>query len=426
VQGCVFAGRVREAVDTAKDARELAPRDGGALDALTEFALGEALAFAGYPEEAAPHLEHTIELAVGRAYVGAAIAHCLLDRPGRGAEVATAATRVAREQSPRALAFAIEPVAWASLRAGRWQRAAVAAEEGLALAAEMGQEGLVANFLTELAQIDAGRGAEESCRARLAQAAEASYRHGLGLLRVWGRCVEGLLELGLGRPGSAVDVLVEATNDVASLGLFSRDSAPEPDLIEALARLQRTDEARQLLETWTGRAPRTGPVWGCATLARCRGILASDGRFEEHFHEALDLHESADDPFGVARTLLCLGERLRRAGARREARLRLHEALDLFVEREAVPWVERVKSELRASGERLRRAVPEAGEELTPQELQIALQVAEGKSNKEVGAALYLSPKTVEFHLSRVYRKLDVASRAELVRRFAHEPVGVS
>ena len=77
--------------------------------------------------------------------------------------------------------------------------------------------------------------------------------------------------------------------------------------------------------------------------------------------------------------------------------------------------------ELRASGERLRRREPDEAEQLTPQELQIAVHVAEGKSNKEVGAALFLSHKTVEFHLGRIYRKLDIHSRAELIKRFATE-----
>ena len=85
------------------------------------------------------------------------------------------------------------------------------------------------------------------------------------------------------------------------------------------------------------------------------------------------------------------------------------------------PWAERARQELRASGERLRRREVHDTEELTPQELQIALQVAEGKTNKEVGAALFLSHKIVEFHLSRIYRKLDINSRTELIRRFASE-----
>ena len=88
----------------------------------------------------------------------------------------------------------------------------------------------------------------------------------------------------------------------------------------------------------------------------------------------------------------------------------------------AGPWRERAAAELRATGERLGRRAAREGDELTPQELQVALQAAEGKTNKEIGAALFLSPKTVDFHLRRVFRKLDVRSRGELIRRFAVAP----
>jgi DNA-binding CsgD family transcriptional regulator len=131
------------------------------------------------------------------------------------------------------------------------------------------------------------------------------------------------------------------------------------------------------------------------------------------------LHERADDPFAQARTELAFGERLRRAGQRREARVQLRAALKTFDELAAPPWLERAAAELRASGETLRKRQPHEAEELTPQELQIALLVAEGKTNKEVGAALFLSHKTVEFHLGRIYRKLSVGSRADLIRQFA-------
>ena len=107
-----------------------------------------------------------------------------------------------------------------------------------------------------------------------------------------------------------------------------------------------------------------------------------------------------------------------------EAREQLRPALEAFERFGAVPWAERARAELRSSGETLRRRAPFEGEQLTPQETQIALQVAEGKANKEVGAALFLSHKTVEFHLSRIYRKLDLNSRAELIRRFAAEGAG--
>jgi DNA-binding CsgD family transcriptional regulator len=137
-----------------------------------------------------------------------------------------------------------------------------------------------------------------------------------------------------------------------------------------------------------------------------------------HFEEALALHSRVEDRFQHARTLLAFGERLRRAGERRDARERLRAALELFEGLGAAPWRDRTEQELRASGAKLRRAA-ESGDELTPQELQIALQVAEGKANKEVAAAMFLSTKTVEFHLSRIYRKLDITSRAELIRRYA-------
>jgi DNA-binding CsgD family transcriptional regulator len=154
-------------------------------------------------------------------------------------------------------------------------------------------------------------------------------------------------------------------------------------------------------------------------VARLRGLVADEDDFEPEFRHALSLHERADDAFARARTELAFGERLRRAGRRRDARVQLRAALKTFDELGARPWSERASTELRASGETLRRRQPHEAEELTPQELQIALLVAEGKTNKEVGATLFLSHKTVEFHLGRIYRKLSIGSRAELIRQFA-------
>ena len=138
--------------------------------------------------------------------------------------------------------------------------------------------------------------------------------------------------------------------------------------------------------------------------------------FRDFFENALDLHEDVDDAFACARTEQSFGERLRRAGHRRDARDQLRQALETFEELGATPWRERAAAELRASGETLRRRRPHEGEELTPQELQIALLVAEGRTNKDVGAALFLSHKTVEFHLGHIYRKLNVSNRTEASR----------
>jgi DNA-binding CsgD family transcriptional regulator len=150
-----------------------------------------------------------------------------------------------------------------------------------------------------------------------------------------------------------------------------------------------------------------------------RGLLADEDRFEAHLREAIDLHAGIGDAFGLARTRLCLGERLRRAGRKVDARTDLRAAFAAFEELAADPWAARTRAEIRASGATLRRRQPHEGEELTPQELQVALHAAEGKTNKEAALALFLSPKTIDFHLRRVYRKLNVRSRAELARHFA-------
>jgi DNA-binding NarL/FixJ family response regulator len=148
-----------------------------------------------------------------------------------------------------------------------------------------------------------------------------------------------------------------------------------------------------VLDSWLARVG-PGIAWAAPQAARCRGLLAADERFDDEFLDALRLHDDGDE-FSRGRTMLRYGEALRRAARKTEAR-----------------------EQLRAAHA---RASPRLGDELTPQELQVALQVAAGKTNNEAGAALYLSPKTVEFHLARVFRKLDVSSRAEVIRRFAAE-----
>jgi DNA-binding CsgD family transcriptional regulator len=162
--------------------------------------------------------------------------------------------------------------------------------------------------------------------------------------------------------------------------------------------------------------------WGLsddpAILERCRGLVASDESFEPHFAAALAIHAEGFSPMETARTHLCYGERLRRARRRRDARDQLRPALETFERLGVAPWAERTRAELRATGEKLRARGPEH-EELTAQELRIALQAAEGKTNRQIGATMFLSPKTVEFHLGRAYRKLGITSRAELIRHFA-------
>ena len=186
-------------------------------------------------------------------------------------------------------------------------------------------------------------------------------------------------------------------------------------------RAGRLADAARALEVFATQAETTGRTWALAAAARCRGLLAGDADFEQAFAEALELHGRTPTPFERARTELCLGERLRRARRRADAREPLRSALETFERLGAVPWIDRARTELNASGERARRGVQPLSHELTPQELQVALLVAEGATNKEVGRRLFLSPKTIETHLGRVYRKVNVRSRTELASLLARE-----
>jgi ATP/maltotriose-dependent transcriptional regulator MalT len=135
-------------------------------------------------------------------------------------------------------------------------------------------------------------------------------------------------------------------------------------------------------------------TWALALAARCRGLLCAGPTADRHFLEALRWHGKSTRPFDRARTQLLFGESLRRTGRRNEARTHLRAALDAFERAGATSWSDRTRTELRASGETARKRVPSAVDQLTPQELQVTQFVAEGATNKEVAARLFLSPRT--------------------------------
>ena len=434
VAACHHGGLMPEGLVLARRARTIAPRDGGPADQQAEYMLGRALRLAGYPEESAatlgPVLDRMLEtdelalVDLGRASIAAAS----LERDRESRELAGTATRVARTQGPMALAQTLTLLAETCVRQGEWQRASAAANEGLVLARDLGQPNVAAYFFQSLIRVEGARGNDAVCRAYADEALPLIRESGLFIPLLLARCALALLDLGTGRLDDAAAALRELSQTIAERGMFGRDYHPDLDLVDALVRLGCAGEAQQALDAWLARGGNTGSRYFAALEARCRGLLAEDDAIDAHFGEALALHAEIVDPFGRARTQLCYGERLRRAGRRVDARLQLRSGLDGFERLEATAWIKRARRELRATGERLGRRAAATGDELTPQELQVALQVAEGKTNREVGAALFLSPKTVEFHLARVYRKLDLSSRAELIRRFAEsgEPALVS
>jgi DNA-binding CsgD family transcriptional regulator len=151
-----------------------------------------------------------------------------------------------------------------------------------------------------------------------------------------------------------------------------------------------------------------------AQLERCRALVAEGDEPAARFAAALERHAESATPFERARTELAYGEWLRRARQRGDARAPLRAALETFERLGARPWAERARSELRASGATSAREEVAVAEVLSPHELQVAMIVAGGATNKEAAQALFVSPKTVEHHLGQIYRKLDLRSRTEL------------
>ena len=149
----------------------------------------------------------------------------------------------------------------------------------------------------------------------------------------------------------------------------------------------RTEEAEAVLQRFERQAEGTRLAWALAAAARCRGILAEEDAFEEAFAEAVRWHELTATPFERARTELCLGERRRRSRRRAEARRALRSALAMFERLGAPVWAERARRELEATGEKRARRAERMLDALTTQELQVALTVAGGATNRETAAA---------------------------------------
>jgi DNA-binding CsgD family transcriptional regulator len=158
-----------------------------------------------------------------------------------------------------------------------------------------------------------------------------------------------------------------------------------------------------------------GQPWAVALHVRCQALIASDSEAERHYERALSLHEQDTRPFDQARTQLLYGEWLRRERRKRDARVQLLASLQAFDALSARPWADRARTELTATGAAAPRAAPpDLLAALTPQELQISRLAARGLANRDIAAQLFLSPRTVAYHLYKAYPKLGISSRAEL------------
>jgi DNA-binding CsgD family transcriptional regulator len=335
---------------------------------------------------------------------------------GAGLPFATRAVEVARRQGllsilPIALEQQCMDLFWNS----SFNLAYAAAEEGYLLSTDLGH-GRNAH-LAAMACVEAVWGREADARDHAEQVLALGQRSGGTFLTTTARAALGLLELTLGRPQEAAGRLLEITaaerpdvNPVVAV-------TSVPDAVEAVAR---ASWPREVLEgplaryrAWVVQAPTDARR---SLLARCDALLALRPPGEA-FTEAADLAGSLP-PFQRARGELLQGEWLRRERKRTEARSHLRAAAELFRTLGTVRWAERAEAELRATGETARRREPSAFDQLTPQELQIAGLATQGLTNRDIAAQLFLSPRTIEYHLRKVFTKLGIASRTDLIRHW--------
>jgi DNA-binding CsgD family transcriptional regulator/GrpB-like predicted nucleotidyltransferase (UPF0157 family) len=421
----------------ARHARELAAGVAPDVEALATIIEGETLLALGRSAEGVallePYMPFLLEgdpLAAGLPEVVGMVGQCFtwIEDFDRAQAILDRLVRAARDAS--AVGLLIYPLAARAhleFRLGRWAAAIADAGESVELARETGQIGLLAHSLTALARVESALGRGEDAQRHGREALEISRGMGGDAIRVYALAVLAFDDLLAGRVESAIELLDEAT-EVADRLQMNEPSLVQwaPDHVEALARAGQTDRARAALARLERQAEATQRPWALAAAARGRGLLA-DEDFAPHFDEALRHHERDRQPFERARTQLAYAERLRRARQRAEARPFLSEALDTFERLGARPWADRARAEMTATGGPTGpRADASRADELTPQELKIALLVAQGMTNREVAASLFLSPKTIEHHLSAIYRKLGVRSRTQLARLFAEDRSAVA
>jgi len=427
-----MAAEIETGRELAERACRLSTAAGGIAETLAKAVLGIALVLAGETRRAVPLFTGYLELlesmepsrGVYQPFRPDGQVLLWLEEYDRARETLTRTIDSARAESALGvLPYSLAVLSDLEMRTGRWAAAYAAATEAVRLANETREATVLAFSLACLARVEAGQGRSDDCTAHVEQALSIAYPR-VGSVLLFCNSALGLLELGRGQPDEAIDRLEPLAARMAAHGLGEPGVIPWlPDLVEAYVRVGREDEAAELLDDFESLARRTSRRWAQAAAHRCRGLLAPADAFEDEFRLALELHAATPTPFERARTELCLGERRRRARRRAEAREPLRSALETFDRLGAVPWSERARAELAASGETARAHDPYAAEQLTPQELQVALVVARGATNKEAGAALFLSPKTIETHLGRVYRKLNVRSRTELAHLLGTEGV---
>jgi DNA-binding CsgD family transcriptional regulator len=303
---------------------------------------------------------------------------------------------------------------WVECWRGDLPAATALADEALAVTEQVGGEATRALALLARALPRSFAGDAEGARADVDASLEICERIGWRYAIAWGLTILGFVALSVGDAAEVDRTLQPLVELAEELGIGEPMTAPFlPDEVEALVALGRLDRAEALLDPFHRGAVELDRPWALATALRCRALIAA-GRGEleaatRALDEALAVHEQLEMPLELGRTLLVLGQVRRRRRERRAAAATLEQAVEIFERVGARLWADRARSELERCG---RRRVD--ADELTPTERRVAELAAAGSTNREIADALFVSPKTVEANLARVYRKLDIRSRAEL------------
>ncbi len=301
------------------------------------------------------------------------------------------------------------------LHTGRWSLAAEFADRGREVALQYSIDEKEPPFRTAAVALVAVHRGDFDLARRLGNALgmrpKVSRRASSGARVCWDSSSSGMAN-----PSAAVARFAAAERAGRAVELVEPSMYVwRADYVEALLELGRISDAVGVLDGWEADATRVGREWVLAQVARCRGLVsAARGDVPEALsvlERAVAQHEAVGDPFGRARALLALGVVRRRARQKRAAREAIEAALAGFEELGAMSWEERARAELGRVGGRIRVVG------LTPAERRVANLVADGQTNREVAATLFLGERTVASHLTHIYAKLGVRSRTELARR---------
>ncbi|MGW2145452.1 AAA family ATPase [Nonomuraea bangladeshensis] len=306
------------------------------------------------------------------------------------------------------LTTAVETRLQAQMLLGRYREAATRLEEIIPVTGDLGQRNGAVALTALLALAHGELGDEQGCRTAAAAVFEQAEMRGLRTAEAVAVAGLGRLELALGRPKASLGILERISAANAPVSVFVA-----PDRIEAAVKAREPERAREPLAYYLNWAAGVGVPSADAVVLRCRALVENDG---DLYEEALRAHEQGEQPHEQARTRLLYGEWLRRARKRAAARAQLRAALETFDRLGMMLWAERARAELRATGDV--PAAPRQADDplsvLTTQERQVVRLAAAGASNRDIAAQLYLSPRTVGYHLYKAFPKLGISSRAEL------------